>query len=56
MQGSVLSPFLFSLFINSLLLVVSYCRFLLFVDGSKIMGYVVEGHDRIVHDLKEVVA
>ena len=56
-QGSVLGQFLFSLFINSLPLVVSYCKFLLFADDRKIMGYVVEGsHERIVHDLNEVVA
>ena len=56
-QGSVLGPFLFSLFIDSLPAVVSYCKFLLFADDSKLMGYVVDGsYQRIAHDLQEVVA
>ncbi len=56
-QGSVLGPFLFSLFINSLPSVISYCKFLMFADDSKLMGHVVEGsHLLIAHDLQEVVA
>ena len=50
-QGSVIGPFLFSLFINTLPNVLSYCKFLLFADDSKLIGHVVnDGYQRITED------
>ena len=55
-QGSVIGPFLFSLFINTLPTVLSYSKFLLFADDSKLIGYVVNyGYQRITEDLCQVV-
>ena len=55
-QGSVIGPFLYSLFSNTLPNVLSYCKFLLFADDSKLIGYVVnDGYQRITEDLCQVV-
>ena len=55
-QGSVIGPFLFSLFINTLPNILSYCKFLLFADDSKLIGYVVnDGYHHITEDLYRVV-
>ena len=54
--GSVIGPFLFSLFINIFPNVLSYCKFILFADDSKLISYVVnDSYQRITDDLCQVV-
>ena len=51
-QGSVVGPFLFTLFINSLCLCVKNSEFLLFADDSKLLRRVdVNGHVVLSNDL-----
>jgi hypothetical protein len=44
-QGSVLGPFLFSLFINYLCNSINHCKFLIFADDLKIFRVINSPHD-----------
>ena len=56
-QGSVVGPFLFTLFINSLRLCIMDSEFLLFADDSKLLRRVsYDGHLLLNADLQKIVA
>ena len=56
-QGSVVGPFLFTLFINSLRLCIMDSEFLLFADDSKLLRRVSnDGHLLLNADLQRIVA